>query len=213
MTTSPDALNFLPKKENNFFIPNPSDHSFETLNNFDKSCSVDVFFALSHGVHRGILKSGKIDDRIIFLRNLQKKTQDVKFDIYGVDKIQPIWADHYFKTISNAKMGLNLSRGEAIKYYSSDRITQIVGNGLVCLIDEKTKYRDYFDNSEMVFYKNENDLSEKILKISRDEKLRKSIGRKGKNKYMKFFNSTKVAEFIINKTLDIESQKKFFWHN
>ena len=65
----------------------------------------------------------------------------------------------------------------------------------------------------MVFYKNENDLSEKILKISRDEKLRKSIGRKGKNKYMKFFNSTKVAEFIINKTLDIESQKKFFWHN
>ena len=213
MTTSPSALNFLPKKENNFFIPNPSDHSFETLNNFDKSCSVDVFFALSHGVHRGILKSGKIDDRIIFLRKLQKKTQDVKFDIYGVDKIQPIWADHYFKTISNAKMGLNLSRGEAIKYYSSDRITQIVGNGLVCLIDEKTKYRDYFDNSEMVFYKNENDLSEKILKISRDEKLRKSIGRKGKNKYMKFFNSTKVAEFIINKTLDIESKKKYYWHN
>ena len=35
MTTSPSALNFLPKKENNFFIPNPSDHSFETLNNFD----------------------------------------------------------------------------------------------------------------------------------------------------------------------------------
>ena len=36
-------------------------------------------------------------------------------------------------------MGLNLSRGDAIKYYSSDRITQIVGNGLVCLIDEKTQ--------------------------------------------------------------------------
>ena len=37
-------------------------------------------------------------------------------------------------------MGLNLSRGEPIKYYSSDRITQIVGNGLVTLIDEKTGY-------------------------------------------------------------------------
>ena len=94
--------------------------------------------------------------------------------------MQPIWADHYFKTISNAKMGLNLSRGEAIKYYSSDRITQIVGNGLVCLIDEKTNYRDFFSDNEMVFYKNENDLSEKILKISRDEKLRKTIARKGK---------------------------------
>ena len=213
MTTSPSVLNFLPEKSNNFFIPNPSDHSFETLNNFNKSCSVDVFFALSHGVHRGVLKSGKTDDRIIFLKNLQKKTQDVKFDIYGVDKIQPIWADHYFKTISNAKMGLNLSRGDAIKYYSSDRITQIVGNGLVCLIDEKTKYRDYLDNNEMVFYKNENDLSEKILKISRDEKLRKSIARKGKKKYMLHFNSTKVAKFIIEKSFNIDTKEKYYWKN
>ena len=213
MTTSPSALNFLPKKDNNFFIPNPSDHSFETLNNFNKSCNVDVFFALSHGVHRGILKTGKTDDRIIFLNNLQNKTNDVKYDIYGINKVQPIWADHYFKTISNAKMGLNLSRGEAIKYYSSDRITQIVGNGLVCLIDEKTNYRDFFDNTEMVFYKNENDLAEKIIKISRDEKIRKLIARRGKKKYMQHFNSTKVAEFIINKTLDIKAKKKFFWHN
>ena len=213
ITTSPSALPFLPKNDKNFFIPNPSDSSFETLNNFNKSCSVDVFFALSHGVHRGILKSGKIDDRVIFLKNLQKRTQDVKFDIYGVDKVQPIWADHYFKTISNAKMGLNLSRGDAIKYYSSDRITQIVGNGLVCLIDEKTKYQDFFDNSEMVFYKNESDLSEKILKISRDEKIRKSIAKKGKKKYMKYFNSTNVADFIINKTLNIKEKKKYFWHN
>ena len=40
-------------------------------------------------------------------------------------------------------MGLNLSRGEPIKYYSSDRITQIIGNGLVTLIDEKTGYQDF----------------------------------------------------------------------
>ncbi len=213
VTTSPSVLNFLPKRNNNFYIPNPSDDSFETLNNFLKPCNVDVFFALSHGVHRGVLKSGKIDDRITFLKNLSEKTPDVKFDIYGIDKIQPIWADHYFKTIANAKMGLNLSRGEAIKYYSSDRITQIVGNGLVCLIDEKTQYRDFFGNSEMVFYKNISDLSEKILKISRDEKLRKSIGKNGKKKYMKYFNSTLVADFIINKTLGRVDKKKYLWHD
>ena len=114
-----------------------------------------------------------------------------------LDKVQPIWADHYFKTISNAKMGLNLSRGEAIKYYSSDRITQIIGNGLVCLIDEKTEYKDFFYDKEMVFYKNISDLSEKISKISKDEKLRKSIARKGKIKYMKYFNST-ISSKIYN---------------
>ena len=212
ITTSPSALDFLPNNNKNFYIPNPSDQSFETLNNFGKSCNIDVFFALSHGVHRGILKSGKEDDRIIFLEKLQKLTSDVKFDLYGINKIQPIWADHYFKTIANAKMGLNLSRGDAIKYYSSDRITQIVGNGLVCLIDEKTQYRDFFNNDEMVFYKNLSDLSEKIKKISRDDKLRRKIAKKGKEKYMKFFNSTKVADFIINKTLNINTKNKYLWN-
>ena len=60
------------------------------------------------------LKSGKIDDRITFLKNPPKKNTNIKFDIYGINKVQPIWADHYFKTIENAKMGLNLSRGEQL---------------------------------------------------------------------------------------------------
>ena len=51
----------------------------------------------------------------------------------------------------------------------------VVGNHL-------TSYGDFFNKNEMVFYKNISDLSEKILKISRDEKLRRSIGRRGKEK-------------------------------
>tara|TARA_B100000963_G_scaffold323577_1_gene308498 strand:+ start:1037 stop:3172 length:2136 start_codon:yes stop_codon:yes gene_type:complete len=213
ITTSPSALNFLKKNTKNFFIPNPSDSSFETLNNFQRSCSVDVFFALSHGVHRGKLKTGKIDDRVVFLNKLQDLTKDIKFDIYGINKVQPIWADHYFKTIYNCKMGLNLSRGDAIKYYSSDRITQIVGNGLVCLIDQKTQYNDFFNKDEMIFYNNVNDLSEKIIKVARDEKLRKKIGYKGKMKYMKYFNSNIVSQYIIEKTLDIKSKNFYLWDN
>ena len=34
---------------------------------------MDVFFALSHGVHRGILKSGKYDDRAMFVKKLIDK--------------------------------------------------------------------------------------------------------------------------------------------
>ena len=29
---------------------------------------------------------------------------------------------------------------------------------------------------------------------------------------MKYFNSTIVADFIINKTLEINDKKKYFWH-
>ena len=76
-------------------------------------------------------------------------------------------------------------------------------------IDEKTHYGDFFDDTEMVFYKNITDLSEKIEKISEDEKMRKTIGQKGKTKYMKYFNSTLVADFIINKTYEIKDSKKY----
>ena len=213
ITTSPEVLNFLPKNVKNYFIPNPSDLSFETLDNYKYDCSNDVFFALSHGVHRGSLKSRTIDDREVFIKKLIEKSKDVKFDIFGINKVQPIWADQYFKTISNSKMGLNLSRGLPIKYYSSDRITQITGNGLVTLIDEKTCYRDFFNDKEMVFYKNLSDLSEKISKVSQDEKLRKSIGKNGKEKYLKYFNSTLVAEFIINKSFDLNNNNFYLWHN
>ena len=213
ITTSPDVLNFLPKNVRNFFIPNPTDPSIETLNNFNKNCSNDVFFALSHGVHRGSLKYRGSDDREKFIKKLIKISTNIKYDIFGLDNVQPIWADQYFKTIANSKMGLNLSRGSPIKYYSSDRITQIAGNGLVTLIDEKTGYRDFFTDNEMVFYSNVNDLSEKISKISRDDKLRRLIAKKGKAKYTKYFNSNLIANFIINKTFNIDNKTKYLWHD
>ena len=213
ITTSPDVLGFLPKNVQNFYIPNPSDPSFETLNNFKNSCTNDVFFALSHGVHRGSLKIRSYDDREKFISKLINISKDIKFDIFGLNKVQPIWADQYFKTICNSKMGLNLSRGTPIKYYSSDRLTQITGNGLVTLIDEKTGYRDFFNDKEMVFYSNVSDLAEKISRISRDEKLRRSIGKNGKAKYLKYFNSNLVSQFIVNKTLNINTKNKYIWHN
>ena len=215
ITTSPDVLNFLPKKKKCLFMPNPTDSSFEVLNNYENDhCSMDVFFALSHGVHRGILKKGKYDERADFVNRLVEITPNVKFDLYGINNVQPIWADSFLKSISNAKMGVNLSRGNPIKYYSSDRITQLIGNGLLTFIHKDTHYNNFFSNNEVIFYTNLSNLSEKIQKFARDDFTRKKIARKGKIKYMKHFNSTIVADYIIKKTFDIVHNKnKFLWDN
>ena len=215
ITTSPDVLDFLPKNKSCFFIPNPTDKSFEVLNNYENNqCSMDVFFALSHGVHRGVLKKGKYDERADFVNKLVEVTPNVKFDLYGINNVQPIWADSFLRSISNAKMGVNLSRGDPTKYYSSDRITQLIGNGLLTFIHEKTYFNNFFNNKEVVFYSNLSQLSEKIQKFARDDDLRKKIARNGKKKYMKFFNSTVVADYIIKNTFDINYRKnKFLWDN
>ena len=44
--------------------------------------------------------------------------------------------------------------------------------------------------------------------------LRKKVVRKGKKKYMKYFNSTVVADYIIKNTFDIAYKKnQFMWEN
>ena len=210
ITTDPNTIDF--KIKNSFFIPNPADESFETLKNYEEDCQNDVFFAMSHGVHRGVLKNGKFDDRESLLNRLLKRNKEINFDFYGFNHRQPIWGDVFKQKLSNSKMGLNLSRGFPIKYYSSDRIAQLMGNGLLTLIDEKTLYSDYFTKKEIVTYKNYDDLINKILKYKRDNHERKTIAKNGRYKYLKYFNSTIVSKFIINKTFDIKNNEKFLWY-
>ena len=208
-TSDPYSLNFS-KNDRVCFMPNPVDESFETLENYkNKYFNSDVFFAMSHGVHRGVLKKGKFDDREIFINNLIKKTPNIRFDLYGITNKQPIWADNYLLAISQSKIGLNLSQGNPTKYYSSDRFSQLIGNGLLVMVDQKTMMKNFFESDEIIEYKNINDLSEKIIKYNSDHKLRNKIARKGRAKYFKYFNSTLVAEFIINKTY--ENKKKYYW--
>ena len=210
LTTSPDALDFTFEKDKSFFMPNPSDRALDNLNIYNNDCEKDVFFAMSHGVHRGVLKDGKYDERDIVLKKITRNPKIIT-DFYGYGDKQPVWAQNFLDVISNCKMGLNLSRGKPLKYYSSDRIAQFMGNGMLTLIHSGTKYNHFFDNSEMVFYKNDNDLIDKILKYKRDDKQRKKIAQKGQKKYNKYFNSVKVAEYIINRTFDLKNKNKFIW--
>ena len=208
-TTDPKSLK-INNKYNVNYLPNPVDYSFETLENYNNNFfNNDVFFAMSHGVHRGVLKRGKFDDRENFLNKLIKATPNIRFDLYGMNGIQPIWADDYLLAISQSKIGLNLSQGKAAKYYSSDRFSQLIGNGLLVMIDEKTKIGNFFSKDEIVLYNNVSDLSEKITKFSNDNKLRKKIAKNGRDKYFKYFNSEIIAEFLINRTYQLN--KKYYW--
>ena len=145
------------------------------------------------------------------MNKLIKITPNIKFDLYGFKNKQPIWADNFKNALLNSKMGLNISQGPSTKFYSSDRITQLIGNGLLTFIDKKTEFKKFFTKREVVFYSSINDLSKKIIKFSNDDKLRKRIAKNGQKKYLKYFNSNIVADFIIKKTLNIKSKNKYYW--
>ena len=210
-TTSPHALSF-PKKYKIFYIPNPADISFETLKCYENKYSIyDLFFAMSHGVHRGILKKGKFDKRSIFLSKLLDKNPNIKFNFHGLGDKQPVWSDDFKLSLEKTKMALNLSQGKPTDYYSSDRIAQLIGNGILTFVDVKTKLNKFFSNDEVVFYKSIDDLSKKINFYKKNHNIRNKIAKKGQLKYLKHFNSTKIASFIIDKAMNFKSINKYFW--
>ena len=209
LTTHPDAIKF--KLKNSYFIPNPCDESFEMLDNSKSIKNKDLFFAMSHGVHRGVLKSGKLDGREVFLRNLINKISDIQFDVFGMDNVQPIWGDNFINNLNNYNMGLNLSRGDPIKYYSSDRIVQLMGNGLLTFIDIRTKLNQIIDKDCAVFYTNIIDLVNKIRFYKNNPHKLKKIASNGKKLYLKRFNSEVVSNYMIKKTFNIKTKKIFKW--
>ena len=169
----------------------------------------DLLFAMSHGVHRGILKKGKFDERENILNYLIKKNPHLKFNIFGMNNIQPIWGDEFKNNLYNSRIALNLSQGTPLKYYSSDRIAQLMGNGIATLIDKRTKLNKLFSDKEAIFYKSNKDLNKKLNLIINNNKKRIKLAKKGMLKYHKKFNSIIVADFIISKTFNIK--KKFNW--
>ena len=203
----------IPKKKLNF-IPVPCSNFSENLNLFKtKNHEFDIFYAVSHGVNRGVLKKNKIDERYNFLKLLMSKSDDITYNIFGFNNIQPIWGDEFIKEISKCRFGLNLSRGHPVKYYSSNRIATLVANGMPTLIDEKIKYRDFFSDNEMIFYKDLSELIDKVNFYKRNEEKRIKIGINGKIKYQKIFNNQIVSDYIISKTLNIKSRYKNVWDN
>ena len=207
LTTSPSKLGFADK--NCYFIPNAIDPSIDVYKNYMKNNEYDVFLAISHGVHRGVLKKNHYDDRVEFIKKITEKTKN---NFFGYKK-NPVWGAEYFEEISKCNMGINITRGKPIKYYSSERMATLLGNGILTFEHRDYQYQDFFNHNEMIFFDNARDLNSKILFYKKNTKLRKKIARNGYKKAHKIFNNKIIAEFIVKKTLGEKIKNKQVWHN
>ncbi len=211
ITTDPSVLSFAKNKPYHY-LPIPVDKNIERLNIYNSNDQIyDLFFTMSHGVNRGKLKENKKDVRYPFLDKLLNKNPNIIFDIYGYKGREPIWSEDFYYTIAQSKMGLNLSRTNSVKYYTSNRISSLIGNGLMTFIDVHTKLNDFFDKDEVVFYRNVNDLSQKLAFFKKNNKLRKKIAQKGQRKYFDYFDSRVVSQYIIDKIYDLKFKNHKPW--
>ena len=208
ISTHPDDVSKKSNRINYHFLPTPVDKNIEKLNIYNRrDFTHDVFFAMSHGVNRGTIKSGKKDEREEFVKDLIKLNKDIKFDIYGFNDRNPVWSESFYSAISKSSMAVNINRGKPKKYSSSNRIGSLIGNGLLTFVDYKKKFNHFFNNDEIIFYHNKYDLSDKIKYYKKNFTERKKIACKGQKKYFELFNEIEVSKYIVNKSLNINNYK------
>jgi len=208
ITSSPDIY-----KNNKIFkklhyIPNPVDASIDHNRNYKiDNLEYDIFFAISHGQNRAILKKGKNDERESIFSYAIEQLNQFKFASFGVNNTEPIWGSNYFYHLKKSKIALNISRGDYQKLYSSDRISSLMGNGLLVFLESKTGLKKMFkNNKDAIFFKTKKDLVEKIKFFLKNDKLRRKIAMNGCIKYHKKYNNLNVARYILS-TLNLKNHK------
>ena len=108
-------------------------------------------------------------------------------------------------------MALNISRGKYQNKYSSDRISSLIGNGLLVFLNKKTQFQKILTSKDVVYFKNKKDLINKIIFYNDNDKARIKIAKSGYIKYHKFMNNKLIAKYIMA-CAKLEKIKNPFWH-
>lgn len=196
-TADRDLLSIFDLEKNKiFYLPNPVDKSIETAKVFlNSSPKYDLFFAASPNSTRDlggeIVTSKQVADFI---------KQNVKSDKLLFPRLYAPSLDgiSYIEALGQSASVLNISRYNSDYLYSSDRMAHAMGNGCLAFIDERSGFKDIFTEDEVAFYKNKEDLIEKINYFISNPKERQKVAQNGYTRYHELFNETKMAEYIIS---------------
>ena len=212
ITTSPDIIKTkIPKSKINF-LPIPVDRNIESGHFYENKKDNDMFFALSNGVNFGKLKKNSFDKRFNFINDIILLAKDrIEFNILGLYGEQPKWNYEFNQELMLSKTALNLSRGGPNKYATSNRLATLMGNGLLTIIDEKVLYQDFFDNDEIITYKNDVDLVNQLLLIKDNPIKIKLRSIKAKKAYFSYFQNTIVCDFLIQKIFHNKKNHNYVW--
>ncbi len=197
------------------FFPNIFDKSIENMRIFNQdSFEYDLFYALSYGVSTGKLRKSKSEfDREVILKYINDNAPQIKTNFFGYARKQPVWGSDFEKEIRKSLFSLNLSRPPHHKYYSSDRISQYMGNGSCVFIDINSKLNDLFNEDEAIFFDSSNldELTSKILFYTKNINEARIIAKKGYLKGHNNYNEKIVTEYFLDIALNNKPTRDYPW--
>lgn len=187
------------------YLPNPVDPGVEALRNDERTdFEIDLLYV-------GI--DYKDPARTAMLEALSGSRGELRFALYGSLGRPPIFGAAYLDVLSKSRMGLNLSRRSDIPYYSSDRIAQLSGNGLLVFIPETPGFRTLYSDDEVVYFDDTPDLVDKTAYYLAHDDERRAIAGCGRRRAHASYNGARVAQFITEATFDVPYSDDYEWRD
>lgn len=205
VTTAGEPLKqFCTGKNFSAYMPNPSETCMEVEDNSQKT----IF-------ERDLLFVGKEmagDERNELLKDLHAEVQNkMKFDIFGMFGNPPVWGAEYERVLASTRMALNLNRNEGWYLYSSDRIAHLMGSGILTFISDRGGMQKFFSESEVAFFHDRDDLTEKVIYFNEHDEQRRSMAAAGRDKYHKLFNSARTLKFMVETLMNEPYSEDYEW--
>ncbi len=109
------------------------------------------------------------------------------------------------------RMGLNLNRRNDAKLYSSDRIAQLTGNGLLTITPSGGGLEELYSTDELVYFSDVANLVEQLGELLKQPERVTEMARNAWKKAHEEFSTAKVARFIVDLTMRNDRWKQASW--
>lgn len=187
-----------------YHMPNPVDPSVECLNNAERDdLDIDLLFCSNATEFTQRLQMvGRIKDVV---------AGEMNFKTYGSFGESPVWGRDYDRALARTRMGLNLNRQEGDYWYSSARMAQLAGNGILQFTHSGPRFDELLPAESAVYFDDEADLLAKVREFHHDDNKRKAWAGRCRDFFHREINSRLYAQYIVEASMGVPFSHDYVW--
>lgn len=204
-TTAGDYLKkYAGKNSGAAFFPNIVDKAVESHTAFNNNThDYDLIFCG---------RDSNDPERQGFMKKLQQETAKyLHSEFRGCLGNPPVTGWSYLDFLCRSRMALNISRRNDVELYSSDRLAQLVGNGLLTFCPRVPKMETLFSQQELVYFDSLDDLLEKVAYYHDHQDEGKAIAEKGWEAIHRCHNAKRVTGYMLELLFDLPLSSPYEW--